>query len=63
MSSAVEMHVDGLKTGIKSVRMRSRNSVMKGTMTIMAPTMTNHTGSALQKEGTFQEVSRLIPET
>jgi hypothetical protein len=32
-------------------------------MTIMAPTMTNHTGSALQKEGTFQEVSRLIPET
>jgi hypothetical protein len=36
---------------------------MRGTMTIMAPTMTNLTDSVLQKGDTFQEVSRLIPET
>jgi hypothetical protein len=32
-------------------------------MTIMAATMTNLTGSVLQKEDTSQEVSTLIPET
>jgi hypothetical protein len=36
---------------------------MKGTMTIMALTMTNLTDNVLQKAGTFLEVSRLIPDT
>jgi hypothetical protein len=36
---------------------------MGGTMTIMVPTMTNLTGSVLQKRDMSQEVSRLIPKT
>jgi hypothetical protein len=39
------------------------SSATRGTMTSMAPTITNPTGSAPLREGTIQEVSRLIPET
>jgi predicted ABC-type sugar transport system permease subunit len=63
MSSATEMHAAGLKTGAEIESMMSRSSAMKGTMTIMAPTMTNLTSSVLQKGGIFQDVSRFIPET
>jgi hypothetical protein len=59
MSSTAEMHMAGLKTDAKSRSVTSRNN----TMTIMAHTMTNLTGNALQKEGTFQEVSWLISKT
>jgi hypothetical protein len=62
-SSTVEMHAVGLKTGAEIGSVMSRSSAMKGTMTIMAATMTNLTGSVLQKEDTSQEVSTLIPET
>jgi hypothetical protein len=37
----------------------SKISAMRGTMTIMAPTMTNLTSSVLQKGDTSHEVSRL----
>jgi hypothetical protein len=63
MSSVVEMHVAGLKTDAEIESVMSRSGMMKGTMTIMAFTMTNLTGSILQKGDTFQVVSRLIPET
>jgi hypothetical protein len=61
-SSATEMHTAGLKTATEIMSVMSRSSVIKGTMTIMAPTMTNLTGSILQKGDTFQEVSMLILE-
>jgi hypothetical protein len=57
------MHVAGLKTGTKIGSVMSRSSVMRGTMTIMALTMTNLTDSVLQKRDTSQDVSWLIPET
>jgi hypothetical protein len=62
-SSAIEMHAVGLKTGTESGSALSASSATRGTMTIMALTMTNLTGSAPQREGTMQEVSRLILET
>jgi hypothetical protein len=57
------MHAAGLKTGTKIGSVMSRSSVMRGTMTIMALTMTNLTDSVLQKRDTSQDVSWLIPET
>jgi hypothetical protein len=51
-SSAVEMHVTGLTTGTRSVSALSKNDEMRGTMTIMVPSMTNLTDSAPLKEGT-----------
>jgi hypothetical protein len=57
------MHMAGLKTGTKIGSVMSRSSVMRGTMTIMALTMTNLTDSVLQKRDTSQDVSWLIPET
>jgi hypothetical protein len=61
-SSAVEMHAAGLKTSAEIRSMTSRSSAMRGTMTIMIPSMTNLTDSILHTGDTFQEVSRLIPE-
>jgi hypothetical protein len=45
------MHTAGLKTGTRSVSASSKNDVKKGTMTTMAPIMTNHTDSALSRGG------------
>jgi hypothetical protein len=54
-SSAVEMHVTGLTTSVRSVSALSKNNVIRGTMIIMVPSMTNLTDSALLKEGATQE--------
>jgi hypothetical protein len=60
-SSATGMHVARLKIGAEC--RSALNNVMKGTIIIMVPSTTNLNGSAPQKEGTFHEVSMLIPET
>jgi hypothetical protein len=56
VSSVTEMHVVGLKTGVRS-------SVKKGTITIMIPITINLTDSALLKEGAMQEESKLFSMT
>jgi hypothetical protein len=59
MSSAVEMHVIGSKTGVRSISALNRSSVKKGTTTTMVPITTNHTDSILPKGGgAMQEESR-----
>jgi hypothetical protein len=60
-SSEVEMHVTGLTNGARSMSALSKNDMMRGTMTIMVPSMTNLTDSAPLKEGTTQEESKLSP--
>jgi hypothetical protein len=50
-SSVEEMHTIGLTTGARSVSALSKNDMMRGTMTIMVPSMTNLTDSAPLKEG------------
>jgi hypothetical protein len=59
-SSTAEMHVIGLTTGARSVSAWSKNDMMRGTMIIMVPSMTNLTNRAPLKEGTTQEESRLF---
>jgi hypothetical protein len=49
-SSAVEMHAIGLTTGARRVSALSKNDVMRGTMTIIVPFMTNLTDSATHEE-------------
>jgi hypothetical protein len=58
MSYAVEMHTTRLTTGVRNVSVVSKNDMMRGTMTIMVPSMTN---STLLMEGTTQEDSKLFP--
>jgi hypothetical protein len=58
MSSATEMHVIRLTTNARRVSVLSKNGVMRGTMTIMVPSMTNLTDSTPLKEGTTQEESK-----
>jgi hypothetical protein len=60
-SSTAEMHTTGLTTGVKSVSTLSKSGVMRGTMTVMVPSMTNLTDNALLKEGATQEDSKLFP--
>jgi hypothetical protein len=60
-SFAAEIHATGLTTGARSVSALSKNDVMRGTMTIMVPSMTNLTDRASLKEGTTQEESKLSP--
>jgi hypothetical protein len=62
-SSIEEMHATESKAGMERGSTTSRNSIMRGTMITMAPTMTNLTNSILLNEVTCQEVSRPIPET
>jgi hypothetical protein len=62
-SSAAEMHAARLKAGAEIRSVMSRNSMMRGTVITMAPTITILTGSILLKEGTFLEASRPILET
>jgi hypothetical protein len=45
------MHVIGLTIGARSMSALSKNDVMRGTITIMVPSMTNLTNSATLKEG------------
>jgi hypothetical protein len=47
MSSAVEMHMTGLKSGIRSASALNKSSVKKGTMITTVPSTTNHTDSIL----------------
>jgi hypothetical protein len=63
MSSAIEMHAVGLKTGVRSVRALNRSSMKKGTMTTMVSIMTNLTDSILLQGRTIQEESRLFTTT
>jgi hypothetical protein len=56
-SSMTGMHAIRFRTGAES------GSAMRRTMTIMVLFMTNFNGSAVKKGDTFQEVSRIIPET
>jgi hypothetical protein len=49
MSTAAEMHVVGLKTGVTSVSALNRSDVKKGIMITMVLTMTNLIDSALSK--------------
>jgi hypothetical protein len=58
MSSTTEMHVVGLKTGIRSASAMNMSSVKKGTMTTMVSITTNLTDSVLLKGGTLQEESK-----
>jgi hypothetical protein len=60
MSSTVEMHIAGSKTDAKNEGAQSRNN-MRGTMIIMASTMTILTDNAPPKEGKTREESKLSP--
>jgi hypothetical protein len=62
MSSTVEMHIAGSKTDAKNEGAQSRNN-MRGTMIIMASTMTILTDNAPPKEGKTREESKLSPVT
>jgi hypothetical protein len=53
MSSAVEMHATGSKTGIRSVSALNWSDVKRETMTTMVPIMTNLTDSVPLKKGTM----------
>jgi hypothetical protein len=61
MSSTAEMHVTGLTTDARSMSALSKNDVMRGTMTIMVPSMKNLTNNAPLKEGATQEESKTFP--
>jgi hypothetical protein len=50
-SSTIKMHTTGLTTDVRSMSVLSKNGVMRGIVTIMVPSMTNLTDSALPKEG------------
>jgi hypothetical protein len=60
-SSMIGMHAIRFRTGAESGSAMS--SAMTRTMIIMVLFMTNFNGSAVKKGDTFQEVSRIIPET
>jgi hypothetical protein len=60
-SSAVEMHMTGLKTGTWSVSTFNRSSVEKGNMTTIVPILINLTDSVLPKEDAMQDDSKLFP--
>jgi hypothetical protein len=60
-SSAPEMHTAKLKAGAENGSVRSKNNMMKGTMTIMVLPTINLTKSGHQKQDTSQEASRYIP--
>jgi hypothetical protein len=62
-SSVAEMHVTGLKTGVRSTSALNRSNVKKEIVTTMVPIMTNLTDSVLLKEGAMQEELRLFPMT
>jgi hypothetical protein len=49
ISSVVEMHMAGLKTGARSTSALDRSSMKKGTMTTMVPITTNLTNNVLPK--------------
>jgi hypothetical protein len=49
MSSVVEMHMAGLKTGARNMSALNRSSVKKGTTTTMVPITTNLTNNVLPK--------------
>jgi hypothetical protein len=62
-SSMAEIHTTRSKIDIRSTSVLNRSNTKKGTMTTMAPIMTNLTDSILPKEGIMQEESRHSPKT
>jgi hypothetical protein len=63
MSSAIEVHVAGLKIGVRSTSALNKSSVKKWTMITTVPILTNLTESVLPKRGAMQEQSRILPTT
>jgi hypothetical protein len=59
MSSVAEMHATRLTTDAMSAS--SKSDVMRGSMNIMAPSMTDLTDSAPLKEGATREESKPFP--
>jgi hypothetical protein len=62
MSSAVEMHVAGSKTDVKSTSTSNKGSVKKGTMTTMVPITTNLIDSVLPKGAQWRRIQGLFPQ-
>jgi hypothetical protein len=60
-SYAAELHTIRLTADVRSMRMLSKNDVMRQTMTTMDPSTTNLTNNAFLKEGTTHEESKLFP--
>jgi hypothetical protein len=63
MSSAIEVHVAGLKIGVRSTSALNKSSVKKWTMITTVPILTNLTESVLPKRGAMQEQSRILLTT
>jgi hypothetical protein len=63
MSSAIEVHVAGLKIGVRSTSALKKSSVKKWTMITTVPILTNLTESVLPKRGAMQEQSRILLTT
>jgi hypothetical protein len=61
MSSVAEMHATRLTTDARSMSASSKSDVMRGSMNIMAPYMTDLTDSAPLKEGATREESKPFP--
>jgi hypothetical protein len=57
-SSAIEMPTTGSKTGAMNETASNRSDAMKGTMIIMARSMTNLNDNAPLKEGIMKEESK-----
>jgi hypothetical protein len=63
MSSTIEVHVAGLKIGVRSTSALNKSSVKKWTMITTVPILTNLTESVLSRRGAMQEQSRILPTT
>jgi hypothetical protein len=57
------MHMAGSKTSVESKSAWNRNNVIRGTMIIMVPTMTNLIGNTPLKEAIIQKESKHPPVT
>jgi hypothetical protein len=57
------MHMAGSKTSVESKSTWNRNNVIRGTMIIMVPTMTNLIGNTPLKEAIIQKESKHPPVT
>jgi hypothetical protein len=63
MLSATEIHSIGLKTDAKKETASNKGDTMKGTTTIMVPSMINLTDTVPQKEEAMKVGSKLSPVT
>jgi hypothetical protein len=62
-SSAIEMHMTGLKTVAKGETALNRNDTTRGTMIFVVPTLTTLTDNVSLKEDATKEESTLFPTT